>query len=351
MGVDWESLLGSGGNGGDGGGSSNGSGGGSSSSISSSSGGGGAGPSQEQLQRLIISYRDILRRWGIRPDKNLLNLIERAARSMWTTTQFVDRLRHTPEYRQQFRGIQWRTGMTEGQYNQTFAQYKARAQDIGEMITRREFSKLLRRGVTFDEFSDRVDALNAIEEYAPLWKQFKFELEQSGVRVPGGDLTKKELTKFLMGLGSPKWEQVWERVYLTTQLEKVAGIGVVEQGKGESATPDAYEITRGDMLKLIKQVEALSPGFEVESLTGKNFAEIGTRLRAMKPQYLQRFGLTTNDILTMELGGPNAAKIADRAQRLLATQEAFFEPRATPQAAQQVGRPTVPQEEDLPQSI
>src|SRR3546814_14180478 len=50
-------------------------------------------------------------------------------------------------------------------------------------------------------------------------------------------------------------------------LEKVAGISVVEEGKGETATGDAYEITRGDLVSILKSVEGLSGGkFDMESL-------------------------------------------------------------------------------------
>lgn len=340
MPIDWEEIFGN----------QDQNGGGSSSSTSGSSSSGSsapAGPSREQLERLISSYRDILRRWGLRSDRNLMNLMEKAARSMWSSTQFIENLRQTPEYRKQFRGLQWRTGMTEGQYLQTFAQYKARAQDIGVAITKREFAKILRRGVTFDEFSDRVDALTAIDEYGPLWDQFKQVLELNGVQVPGKSLTKKELTKFVMGLGSKRWEEIWEETYLTTQLERVAGIGVVAPRAGEKSTPDTFEITRQDLLTIIKQTEALSPEFELESLQGRDFTEIGRRLRQFDFQYMQRYGLSTKDVLAMEFGGPNAAKIAERAERVLATQEAFLEPRATPQLSQ-VG---APQEEELPQSL
>ena len=45
--------------------------------------------------------------------------------------------------------------------------------------------------------------------------------------------------------------------------------------------------------------------------------------------YLDRYGLTTLDLLKAELGGPRAADIRERANRILATQEAFLEPRAT----------------------
>ena len=312
------------------------------------------GPSLAQaraLERLRASFQEILRRWGFRPDKNLMNLMEQGVRRMWSTTQFMDQLRHTPEYRKQFKGITWRTGMTEGQYLSAYAQYKARAADIGEKITKKEFGKLLKRGVDFNEFSDRVNAIQSIDQYSPLWKQFQFELEAAGVRAPGGDLTKKELADFVMGLGSKKWETIWQRAFLISSLERVAGIEVVEPRKGEEATPDSYSLMRKDVLQILRQVEALNPGRDLEKeLASRDFAALGQKLRSFGMQYLQRYGLETKDIVTMELGGPNAAKIAEKAERILKEQEAFFEPRAVSQAATQRLQ-GAEFEEQLPQSL
>src|SRR3990167_9186742 len=174
----------------------------SSSTTSSSTSSGPSDADRMALARLRASYREILRRWGFRPNKNLLNLMERGLRSQWSTTQFTDMLRQTPEYHQQFRGIRWRQGMTEGQYLSTYSQYKARAQDIGEKLSKKEFARALRQGKSFDEFSATIEAINSIEAYAPFWTQFQQVLELRGVAVPGQKLTKAELVKFAMGLGS-----------------------------------------------------------------------------------------------------------------------------------------------------
>lgn len=348
--------------GGTSGGSSSGSSGGSSGGGSSSGSSGGTSAPQTQAQvlaerraqraieELRRSYLEVLRRWGLRPNKNLLNLVEKGIRGAWSSTTFIAMLRQTPEYRKQFRGIQWRTGMTEGQYLSTFAQYKARAQDIGEHLTRQEFGKMLKRGVEFDEFSDRVDALAAIDEFSPLWQQMKFELEQSGVSFKGGTPNKKELSKVLMRIGSELFEKLYERAFVTTNLERVAGIDVVERGKGETAVPDTYGISRKDMLKIIGSVEALSPGFEVESLTGQDWAQIGSELREFDFEYMRRYGLTTKEYLNAKLGGPGAAKGIQKAKHVQETQEAFFDPRAIPQESQQVGQ-VGKQREELPQSL
>ena len=307
------------------------------------------GPSlaeQRAMERLRVAYQEILRRWGLKASKNLLNLMERGIRGQWSTTQFVDMLRHTPEYRKQFRGIRWRTGMTEGQYLSTYAQYKARAQDIGERFSRKMFAKTLKNGLTFEEFSDRVDAVQTIDQFAPMWAGFQQALELRGIALPGGKLTKKELQKFIMGLGDKRWEEIYEESILTTNLEQVAGIDVTARRAGEKVT-DTYGITRRGLLQIVRQVEALTPGFEMEDISSQEFAAIGARIRQYDAGYLQRYGLSTKDLLQMELGGPGAAETAAKAKRLLATQEAFYEPRATTQSLVQSGQ--LQQQEERPQ--
>jgi hypothetical protein len=109
-----------------------------------------------------------------------------------------------------------------------------------------------------------------------------------------------------------------------------------------------YSISRGDLLNVVKQVEALSMGsFDPAKL---DFAKMGVELRKYKPEYLSRYDITTKDIIEMELGGPRAASIAERGQRVLATQEAFNAPRATPQSSQNVGQRGDSVREQLPQS-
>lgn len=323
----------------------------STSSSSSSSTSTSTGPSDADRFRaqIMASYREIIRRWGLPASKNLLNLMERGARARWSTTQFMDMLRHTPEYRQNFRGIRWRTGMTEGQYLSTFAQYKAAYQDVGGHLTRRQFGRLLKKGVTYEEFGDRVAAVQSMRTYQPMWQSFLQALELNGIEK---NVSRKALGKFIMGLGPVKFERLFQEAYATTQLEEVAGIEVTAPRAGETATPDSYGLTRKALLNIIRQAEALNPGFEVEKLSGQEFAAIGADLREHDINYMQRYGLSTAEYIKMRFGGPGAAETADLSKRILATQEAFLEPRAV-QATALTARSQQPGagEDELPQSL
>ena len=307
-----------------------------------------SGPSQAQLQaeeNARAAFRELIRRWGLAPSKNLLNLIEKAVQSGWNSTLFLDRVRHTPEYAEKYQGIRWREGMTEGTYLATFNQYKNIAKTAGVEFNRGDFAKVLKRGVSTQEFSDRVSAIKAIDRWGPMWQYFSETLAARGLASPRG-VSKKDLADFVMRLGPKAWEKVYDETFITAGLERVAGLQVGKEGN--PGAPSDYTITRGDLLNIVKQVESLSMGsFDPAKL---DYAKIGTELRKFDTKYLADYGVTTKDILELELGGPRAADIAVKAQRILDTQNAAVAPRATPnnnalgQRSQQVSQ-------GLPQSL
>jgi hypothetical protein len=297
------------------------------------------------MENARSAFRELLRRWGIPRSKNLLNLIEKATLQGWSSGMFLERVRHTPDYVKKYPGIQWKDGMTEGTYLNTYNQYRNVAQSAGVKFSREDFAKALKRGVEPQEFADRVEAIKSIDRWAPMWQYFSETLAARGLAGPKG-LSKKDLADFVMKLGDKRWEKVYDETFLTAGLERVAGVQVGTDFAPGQETP--YSISRGDLLNVVKQVEALSMGsFDPAKL---DFAKMGVELRKYKPEYLSRYDITTKDIIEMELGGPRAASIAERGQRVLATQEAFNAPRATPQSSQNVGQRGDSVREQLPQS-
>jgi hypothetical protein len=297
------------------------------------------------MENARASFRELIRRWGLPPSKNLLNLIEKAVQGGWNSTAFLDRVRHTPEYAQKYPGIQWKDGMTEGTYLSEFNSYKNTAQAAGVDFTREDFAKVLKRGVSSAEFTDRVAAIQSIDRWGPMWQYFSETLAARGLGPPKG-LSKQDLANFVMKLGPKAWEKVYDETFLTAGLERVAGIQVGKDFVPGQTTP--YAITRGDMLDIVKQVEALSKGsFDPAKL---DFTKIGAELRKFQPQYLARYGITPRDVVEMELGGPRAADIATKAERVLKTQDAFNAPRAVPQSSQGVGQQGEQMAQQLPQS-
>jgi hypothetical protein len=254
-------------------------------------------------------------------------------------------VRHTPDYVKKYPGIQWRDGMTEGAYLSEFNQFKNLAQTAGVKFGREAFAKALKRGITPQEFEDRTLAIKSIDRWGPMWQYFSETLAARGLAGPKG-VSKKELADFVMKLGDKRWEKVYDETFLTAGLERVAGIQVGQEGAPGHDTP--YSISRGDLLAIVNQVESLSMGaFDPAKL---DFTKMGVELRKYKPEYLQRYDISVKDIVEMELGGPRAAAIAEKGQRVLATQEAFTAPRATPQSSTQVGQRGEQKREELPQS-
>lgn len=320
--------------------------------------GGGGGPSAEQIrlqeESVYASFREILRRWGIPVSKNMLNLIQKAVKQQWNSTLFLDHLRHTPDYHQKFPGIPYGTGMTEASYNAQYTSYRNEAKSIGENFSRQMFARALKHGVTPEEFSGRVKAIDSILKWSPMMEGFKETLAANGFVDKAKNVTQGSLMKMAMGLGPKKWEELWQETVVGINMERVAGVtvgtppagwgvGVPNSSGGGSpqanADHDFMHVSRNEMLTIINQVESLTPGFEVEDVTGQQWRDIGARMRQFKGQYLAKYGIDAKDLLEMELGGPRAAVIADKSQRVLKEQEAFFDPRATPQEAQQVGAP------------
>ena len=318
------------------------------STTSSTSSSSPSGPSQAELQALEnarATFREYLRRWGLVPTKNLLNLVEKATMSGWSSTIFLDRVRHTPEYAQKYPGIMWKDGMTEASYLSAFNSYKNIAQTAGVDFTRNDFAKVLKRGVSAQEFTDRVAAIKSIDRWGPMWQYFSETLAARGLGPTKG-LSKQQLADFVMRLGPKQWEKVYDETFLTAGLERVAGIQIGSEGN--PGAPSDYKISRGELLDIVKQVESLSMGsFDPAKL---DYAKIGTELRKFDINYLKNYDLTVKDIVELELGGPRAAQIAEKAQRVLGTQQAFQNPRATSQAATQIGQRSEQANQQLPQS-
>lgn len=278
------------------------------------------------MERAKAAYLEILRRYRIPASKNLINLITKAINQNWGTTLFIARLRHTPEYREQFPGLRFDPTLTEASYNARYFQYRNLARSIGETLDRKTFAKILKRGITPELFETRIKAIQSVETWGPMWQGFQEALAARGITPPQN---KQDLVKFVMRLGDKRWEKVWQETQVTTNLERVAGIDVGDKVPGWA--PSQYAIDRKDLLAIINSVESLNPGFEVESISGQQWRDIGARLRQFDPSYLKRNGIETKDIIEMELGGPRAAAIASKADRVLKTQQAFAEDRATPQ--------------------
>lgn len=320
---------------------------GSSGGSGGSSGGSGGGMSAGAVANMRASYLEILRRWGLQVNPNLEKLVQRAISGMWSSTQFMQWLRKTPEYAEQFPGIQWTQGMSEAQYNAEYRAFLVAGQDVGKKIDRDQFGFLLKKGVERDEWEFRVAALDRLNQNADLFKNFIDVLKVRGLVKPGANVKKKDLFDFITGTGSVQWEKIWQEAAFTTGLES-AGFAVTTRGgkrDGSGSPGDPWfggprfengkavgelALSRNQVLNVIRKVEGA--GGQVENATTQDFVELAALVEQTLPlSQIYKEGITKTDLIQLKFGGPDAPGIALKVRRLMATTQAFEdEQRANP---------------------
>lgn len=291
----------------------------------SGSGGGGGGASGPDPAVLRSNYMEILRSWGI-PADDVGNLVDSAVSNEWSTLQFMQAVRRTKAYKQNFSGIASQPGMSEGSYLAQYRQYKALAQDIGKKLTRQQFGALLKGGVDYKEWNFRVQGVQRVQQNQAVFKWYRQELIKSGELKKGQGLPFKKMWEITTKLNSVDFERVYERAWLQGNLQKI-GFDLTKAG--------GRDISRKRLLSLIRQYESGTPGAEVEAFGAQQFQELAEQIRTTIPaSQLYGYGISKADLLEMKLGGRRAASIAERAQRALNQAKAESEDKVTAQLVQ-----------------
>lgn len=289
------------------------SGSGSSGSGSSGSGSGSSGLSAKDLRQQQLNaeagFMSYLRSWGMEVTPKLKRLITSAAKGNWNSQAFLIAVRGTEEYKQAFPGIQWRRGMSEATYNAQFDSYADRARDAGYKLTREGFAHVIKKGIDPQEWGLRVSAVKQVRANKDLLENFRQFLVDNGQLKPNEQLNAKDVYKLATGRGSPAWTNLWNTASVETGLE---GIGFTV-GHGGDLTRDQL----GTMLK--GPISKLGAG---ESLDMDFAALAKTAAEALPASRLYKSGITKKDLVTMALGGKNAAKIAQRVELAIGTARA-----------------------------
>ena len=303
----------------------------STSGTSSSSGSGGSSSSgsaaaakaeARALANAQASFMTYLRSWGMVVTPKLKKLVDAAAKGQWNSQAFLIAVRGTEEYKQKFPGIQWKRGMSEASYNAQYDSYSDRALDAGYRLTKEGFSKVLKKGIDAQEWSLRVQAVKQVKANADLLENFRQFLVDNGQLKPNEKLSAKEVYKLATQRGSPAWVNLWNTASVETGLE---GVGFTV---GRNA-----DLTREELKHMLKQpLSKLGPG---ESLDMDYAALAQTASEALPASRLYKSGITKKDLVTMALGGKNAAGIATRVQLAINTARATAsEQSAVPQLNQ-----------------
>lgn len=270
---------------------------------------------------LLAEYAEILRAWGLNVSQNLNKLMHHGAKKEWTTTQFVQQLRRTRDYKQQFVGIKWQEGMTESQYNAEYMAFLREADDLGKKLSRQDYGSILRSGMDFEEFQARTTVLRDLRDNPELKRMFEKVLHARGMLGPQKNLSKKNMWDIMTGTGDPRWEAAWQEAAITFQLQRI-GLKTSQKKK--------LGFTRKDLLELIEYAEA--GGIEVEQLGPDFYMQLSEKIRKLVPE--SRYSglhISERDLLELELGGPRAPKIAARVDKIVKAIEAEsqFQPQGT----------------------
>jgi hypothetical protein len=286
-----------------------------------------SGPSAAELAQqkanATASFMSLLRAWGMEPTTKLNKLIEQAVEHNWNTAAFLEAVRGTTEYEEQFPGLDWKNGQTEAGYNALYNSFKNIALDIHYKLSREAFASLNLKGIDAKEWSLRIASARSIRGNKALFEEFRQELVARNLLKPNEDFNAKDLYEFMTSRGTNAWTQIWNEASAAAGLAK-AGVDV---GKGG-------DISRRNLLHLLKNARAdqnIGPGQMVQI----DYVALADDIAKFLPlSALYQAGITKKQLVQMRLGAPNARATAERAMRVLETWRQRFDPGANPQLNQ-----------------
>lgn len=266
-------------------------------------------------------YLKILQDLGIRLTGNLQQLAKNAEAKAYDVGTFMFYLRKTKEYRQEFTGIFRKDGtmkMSETQYISNRNQFESVASRAGINLGPKMMDWLFLNNVSPSEFSDRAAAITQLKRNKDLYRAFRQELLQAGQKP--GQVTRKNLLKFVLGRGNPQWYDLWNDAVVRNAAQQ-SGLAVGRRKAVEFLPQGALERISG----LGLSPTALNRGFE-------QLADDITNL--IPDSQLFRAGLTVDDLVTLRFGGKNRQAIKEKVDRIMAERNLSAEEKVAPQMIQ-----------------
>lgn len=284
-----------------------------------SGGFGGGGLSPEAKANLRASYLEILHSFGIAVTKNLDRLMDRGVENRWSTTNFLQYLRRTPEYKRHFPGIRSQPGqMSEARYNAMYDSFQKVWAREGGKLSREQFGALVRNEVSLEEWQVRTRFMGLVKRNRDYFEKLQDVAKARGLIKPNGKLTKKELFRAMTRRGHVWLERLMEETNVRAQLENIGFV-----------IGDGGDLTRAKVLAFMKNLE--NQDVEVELLTQKDFEGLAQKVRELLPVAEQvGAGLTRAELFELEFGGPNQFEIARRVEDIIASAEADEQPNVSP---------------------
>ena len=261
-------------------------------------------------------FKNFLRQAGLAPGA-FGNILDAAVRGDWSVDEFAVNLYATKQFRRMFPGIFRADGsmrMDPFAYRQLTDQYKSTARMYGiTSLSKQHIGKLIRSNVSMQEFSDRMTAIQRVQEYKPAWQEFIEVARSRGFKtgLNGRKLNSdKELVNFMLGRQPKKFYSLWD--------ELNTGIAAREAGLNK-------ELGQGMIRSISKRMAGIADETQLQS----KFQNLAQTLQKVMPlSKIAGYGLTKKDLVTLEFGGSNQAAIAEKVERVLAQQEGFDMDRA-----------------------
>lgn len=266
----------------------------------------------------LATLRQLLQSSGI-PIHAFSNMLEKAVRLNWNDSELLLNIYGSKQFHQLFPGIFRPDGslkMSPYEYRQMADEFKSQARLYGiSNISRAHIGQLIKNDVSMQEFADRMTAIQRVSEFKPAFDQFKAIAKDMGFATKGLD-TDKDALNFLLGKSDKKFYDLWDRISV-----------------GTAASQAGFDLG----LKGIKDIAKRVPGQANEAEIQGRFANLAQQMRTLMPlSQIGKYGLTKQDLIDLEFGGPKQAAIAEKVDTIIRNRQAFNQ---SGRATQQIGVP------------
>ncbi|HSE44949.1 MAG TPA: hypothetical protein VLA89_06435 [Gemmatimonadales bacterium] len=253
----------------------------------------------------LATLKQLLQSSGI-PVHAFHDMLEKAVRLNWNESELLLNIYGSKQFKRMFPGIFRPDGslkMSPYEYRQMSDEYRSQARLYGVSgISKEHIGQLIKGDVSMQEFTDRMTAIQRVTEFQPAFDQFKKVAKDMGFKTKGLD-SDKDAVNFLLGKADKKFYDLWDRVSVGTAAS-VAGFDLGLQG--------------------IKDISKRLPGVANEVELQSKFANLAQEMRSLMPlSQIGKYGLTKQDLIDLEFGGPNQAAVAEKVDTILKNRQAF----------------------------
>lgn len=245
------------------------------------------------------------------------DLLDRSIRLAWTPSEFMLAVYGSPQFQHMFPGIFRPDGslrMTPYEYRSMADSYQSEARKFGiTNLSQAHIGKLISGEVSATEFTDRMTAIQRVNEFKPAFDEFKQVLKARGIPTKGID-SEKDIVNFMLGKGPKQFYDIWDEMTVGTAA-RTAGVGIDQ--------------------KTVRSIAKRLPGQADEAAMQGQFAKLAQDFKSLMPlSRIGKYGLSKQDLVNLEFGGPNQAAVAEKVNLIMKNQQAFAGQRARTVAPQ-----------------